>query len=299
MEEPRLNGRDGSTSVLRTAASETEQPEVEYLRQVAVAGREYKALSYDLLQLQPGMKVLDVGCGLGMDLLALAEQVGESGLVVGIEPDWNLLHEAQQTTQGHEQIQVVRGRAEYLGFVDGAFDRVRADWVLQDLSHPRTAVAEMWRVLGPGGMLELVEPDWKTIALFPGSPTGGNDDHTLALVLHWYQRHLPQALIGRQLYGLLQQQTRRECVEAQMGTMLWTSWRFADGVLRLSHAARALAVEEPALAAEIDAWLQVVEAAAQHQEFAASLPLFFARAWKERYLPLSGRPSLERGRPVF
>jgi ubiquinone/menaquinone biosynthesis C-methylase UbiE len=297
MEEvPGLNGRAESVSQL---ASASPSPEAEYLRQVALAAREYKALSYELLQIQPGMRVLDVGCGVGVDLVALAERVGPHGLVVGIDPDPALLWEAHAVTAGRGTIQLGLGRAEHLGGDDGSFDRVRADWVLQDVPRPQIAIAEMWRMLGPGGLLELIEPDWKTIALFPGSPAGGDDDHTVGLVLQWYQRHLPHALMGRQLCGLLQQQVRREFVEVQMGALIWSSWRIADGILRISSAARALAEEEPAWAAEIDAWLQAVEAAAQHGEFLASLPLFFARAWKERYQPLSGRPHQGSGSLPF
>jgi hypothetical protein len=69
----------------------------------------------------------------------------------------------------------------------------------------------------------------------------------------------------------------------------------ADGVLRITAAARALKVEEPGLAPEIDAWLGAVEAADRYGEFLASLPLFFARAWKARYLPLAGRPNRGSG----
>src|SRR5262249_50830193 len=145
---------------------------------------------------------------------------------------------------------------------------------------PHRALTEMWRVLAPGGMLELVEPDWKGLLLFPASSAGGDNDHTLQAVLAWCERQVPHALIRRQLLGLLHQLPRQERVEIQIGSLDWTSWRMADGILRLSSAARALAEAQPGWAVEIDAWLDVLKAATQHSEFLASLPLVFGRAWK-------------------
>src|SRR5215469_1344199 len=82
-------------------------PQADYFRQVALAGGSaYKTLSYELLDVKPGMRVLDVGCGMGGDLPALADRVGPAGMVVGIEPDWDLLQEAQAASSGRENILV-------------------------------------------------------------------------------------------------------------------------------------------------------------------------------------------------
>lgn len=286
MAEPVMNGS--------TPAGLPISSEADYLRQAAMAGgRAYKSLAYDLLELQPSMHILDVGCGLGGDLLALADRVGPSGVVVGIEPSRPLFLEAYQAAAGRANIMVAQQAAETVAFTGGhTFDRVRADWVLQDVSHPQLAIANMWRSnLGPGGQLMLVEPDWKSMMLFPASPAGGDDDHSLQVLLGWYQRKFAHALIGRQLLGMVHQQAGVEHVEVQIGSLDWTSWPLADAVMRISASARMLVAAEPAWDAEIDAWLRSIATAARHGEFLASLPLIFVRAWKERYIPLSGRPS--------
>ncbi len=266
----------------------------EYLRHIAAAGKEYKALSYELLALEMGLSVLEVGCGLGLDLPALAERVGPSGRVVGIEVDYDLLHEAQAVTQGWENIAVVRGGTDTLGG-DGYFDRVRADWALQHVSHPRLAVAEMWRALGPGGILLLIEPDFQAAVVFPGSPRGGNNNQTVQSVLAWSLQCLPHhGTLGRQLKGLLQQLGYCKRVEVQVGTLLLDSWQEADRILRLSAAAHALVAAEPARANEVQGWLRIMEQATQYGEFVAFFPVVFALAQREWYLPFSGRPSGER-----
>lgn len=294
--DPSQNGGRGGIPASPVASSETD-----YLRYVAASGQEYKTLSHELLDVRPGMKVLDVGCGLGLDLPALAERVGPQGMVVGLEPDYALLEEARRVATGRLNIIVARGEAEALGSLGGSehFQRVRADWILQQVTYPRAAVAEMWRVLEPGGLLMLIEPDWKALAVFPGSPRGGDDDQTLQAVLIWMQQNLPHALMGRQLKGVLQQLGSCERVEIQVGTMLLESWQEADRILRLSLAAKGLAAAYPAWTTEVTGWLETMKKATQHGEFLAALPLFFARAWKEWYLPLSGRPRAGTGKLPF
>ena len=284
--EPGLAGRTGAAA----AVAEAIAPQVEYLRQVALAGKGYKEMSYELLHLRPDQRVLAVGCGAGDDLLDLADRVGEAGRVIGICPEWEVWRAAQHATAGRANIQVAVGRVEHLGFAPGVgFERVRADWVLQDVVQPWLAVAELWHVVAPGGLLELVEPDWHALMLFPAAAAGGDQYQTLHAVMQWQQRLVRHPLIGRQLPGLLHQQTRREALAFNLGSLEWTDWQEADAILRLSVAARAMAKSQPAWASEIDAWLKAVEAATQHGEFLASLPLVFARAWKERYVPLAGR----------
>jgi ubiquinone/menaquinone biosynthesis C-methylase UbiE len=261
---------------------------VEYLHQFALAGQGYKMLSLDLLQVKPGAHVLEVGCGAGDDLVPLAERVTPGGLVVGIEPDPELLAAAQQRVAQRPSIRLYPEPLDHLRFPDGAFDRVRVDQVFQSLPAPALVLAELWRVLRPGGLLVVVEIDWGGVIVFPASPNGGDDDRTWRAVLPRLLRAWPHPLIGRQLYGLFQQH-HWEHLAAQAGALVWTSWQTADSLLHLSAAALALAQEEPTRQAEVDAWLNALRAAAQHQEFLVNVPLFFACARKERYQPLAGR----------
>ncbi len=130
---------------------------ITYLHQVVEQGgeaaRQYKNLSYELLQLALGMQVLDVGCGPGIDLLSLADRVGPQGRVIGLDHSPAQLHTAREAIAGRDNVQLVEGKAEQLPFDTDQFHRVRADRVLQHIEEPAQALAEMWRVLQPGGIL--------------------------------------------------------------------------------------------------------------------------------------------------
>ena len=123
-----------------------------------------KSWTYQVLELSPGASVLDVGCGLGLDVQALARLVGPGGRAVGVDSSTTMIAEARQRAEGSGlPLEFVAGQAERLGFPDGSFDGCRAERVLQHVEHPEQAVTEMARVLRPGGRMVVGEPDWETL----------------------------------------------------------------------------------------------------------------------------------------
>jgi ubiquinone/menaquinone biosynthesis C-methylase UbiE len=80
-----------------------------------------KRQSYELLQLERGAAVLDVGCGTGNDALALAAIVGPTGRVVGIDCSTTMLEVANRRSQdGHLPVRFMLGNAEELDFPESA-----------------------------------------------------------------------------------------------------------------------------------------------------------------------------------
>jgi SAM-dependent methyltransferase len=103
------------------------------------------------LQVGPGKRVLDVGCGTGRLARWIAERVGPTGSVTGIDPLADRIAIAREHGEG---IRFEIGRAEDLGaFADESFDAVCMSAVFHWVSDKAKALAEARRVLRPGGLL--------------------------------------------------------------------------------------------------------------------------------------------------
>ncbi|MCX4911640.1 methyltransferase domain-containing protein [Streptomyces sp. NBC_00878] len=113
------------------------------------AGRAYKQQLIDLLDIARGQTALDVGCGPGTDLPALAERVGEHGTVIGIDRDPAMLAQARERATGLHGVEVCEGDAHALPIHPGSVDRAKIDRVLMHVEEPDAALAQLHRARRP------------------------------------------------------------------------------------------------------------------------------------------------------
>jgi ubiquinone/menaquinone biosynthesis C-methylase UbiE len=114
-----------------------------------------RQLLFELVGPIVGKTLLDVGCGDGELALELARR---GGIVTGLDADPAMIAAAQRRIErALIQLELVNGQAEKIPFDDGAFDRVVTVTVLCLVRDARRAVAEMARVLRPGGRLVIGE----------------------------------------------------------------------------------------------------------------------------------------------
>jgi SAM-dependent methyltransferase len=105
-------------------------------------------------------RILDVGCGTGDDVLALAERYGSETQVVGLERSTSLVEEAERRARAVAlSTRFVVGDAHEMPFADGEFDVVVADQVLVHVADPELVLLEMARVTRRGGTVVVHERD--------------------------------------------------------------------------------------------------------------------------------------------
>jgi ubiquinone/menaquinone biosynthesis C-methylase UbiE len=157
------------------------------------AGRAYKALALDAMELEPGMSALDVACGLGDDVLRMKEH---GAWAVGVDRSRTLIAGAQARHAG-SGCTFETADAAAIPFADGTFDAVRIDRSLQHIAGPAQVVREMTRVARPGGVVLCAEPDWGTFLL------GGRHTPVTERIQHDWIRTFQNPWIGRELSSLL------------------------------------------------------------------------------------------------
>lgn len=109
--------------------------------------------------LRAGERVVDVGCGAGTDSWIASRMVGPSGQVIGVDMTPAMVAKARQNAAlaPHENIDVRDGFAEALPVPTGWADVVISNGVFNLVPDKVQALAEMHRVLAPGGRLQLAD----------------------------------------------------------------------------------------------------------------------------------------------
>lgn len=177
-------GADGLIAALDEQAS---LPAIQRLR----------ATTAELLRPRLGDRLLDVGCGTGDVVRALAGLVGAHGTVVGIEPSATMLDEARRRTgESSHNVEFRSGDIARLDFDDATFDGVTCERVFQHLDTPDAALAELVRVIRPGGRIVVIDTDWGMHAIH------GADPQLTSRVVQCWAANAANGWSGRRLPGL-------------------------------------------------------------------------------------------------
>lgn len=117
------------------------------------------------MDVQQGAKALDVCCGTADWTIALADAVGTSGKVVGLDFSQNMLKIGKEKVEGLmlDQVELIHGNAMELPFPDQSFDYVTIGFGLRNVPDYMQVLKEMNRVLKPGGIAACLETSQPTM----------------------------------------------------------------------------------------------------------------------------------------
>lgn len=183
------------------------------------AVRQLRAWERDRLGLEPGERLLDVGCGTGDVAVDLATDVSPGGRVLGVDASDAMLDAARRRA-GAAGVDVGfrQGDALSLGEPDASFDACRAERALQWVDDVEGAVAELVRVLRPGGRLSLIDTDWRTLVLdLP------DVEATSAMLQALVALRGPSMAVGGRLLNLCREAGLAD-IDGVSATHTWTSW---------------------------------------------------------------------------
>jgi arsenite methyltransferase len=145
------------------------------------------------LALEPGERVLDVGCGPGFYAVEIVEVVGPEGSVVAVDNAPAMLALAAKRCEGWDNVEFAEGDATGIPVGDGEFDAALSVQVLEYVEDIPTALGEIHRALRPGGRVVIWDVDWSTVSINTSDP-----DRMQRMLAGW-DEHLTYPTLPRRL----------------------------------------------------------------------------------------------------
>jgi arsenite methyltransferase len=159
--------------------------------------RRRRALVIDALAPSTRERIIDVGCGPGFYVADLLEVVGPEGSVVGVDMSPDMIALAKRRTAERANVALHEGDLSRLPASDGEFDAALCVQVMEYVDDPVTALAEIHRVLRPGGRLVVWDVDWSTLSWH------SSDEQRMRRVLSIWDQHLAHPALPRTLGAAL------------------------------------------------------------------------------------------------
>ena len=122
------------------------------------------------MNLSPGHKVLDLGCGIGGSTFTIAQFTGPTGLAAGVDISSSLIKVAASRSGNRSGLEFHVSDACAVPYADGFFDFAHSERVFLYLPDRLAAIHEMKRVVRPGGRLFLVDTDIDSTAIYSTNP---------------------------------------------------------------------------------------------------------------------------------
>ncbi len=179
--------------------------DIEYLKKAAIQVEAVKELTYRLIHDANPERILDVGCGPGLDTVTLVQRLPHAREIIGLDSDGKMVEAANRLSQKQGCAGLVhhmQGSALTMPFGDGYFDVVRAERLFQvipaSVASPEAILQEMLRVLKSDALLVLADTDWAAASVEFSEP-----DLERRIIRFFAEKCRPNGYAGRQIYALV------------------------------------------------------------------------------------------------
>ncbi|MYE80287.1 MAG: methyltransferase domain-containing protein [Gammaproteobacteria bacterium] len=226
--------------------------------------------------IEAGHRVLDFGSGPGFMALAIADIVGESGRVHGVDINARFVADATRRAEGRAHVSFHHVTGAGLPLPDAAVDRVVCKNVLEYVPDLDTTLAELRRVLAPEGRIHIMDSDWGFVVVEPWGKENV-DRYFAAASVAFREPH-----IGRKAQGLLAKHGFDD-IEVRIQAFADTQGRSLPVIRNMRtyiDAALEAGGETGLSSDEADALLAQAERAVAEGTFLFSLPQFLVTGTK-------------------
>lgn len=239
---------------------------ISYLEHTQQLMKELKQQSYTPFSLQEQGTIADIGCGMGMDVITLAELYAKPGLQwVGVDHDLQMIDKASALAAGRNNIRFVQAEVTELPFESGSLSGIRAERLLQHIATPEQVYAEVKRCLKPGHPFVVVETDWPSICFY------NTDATTAQRIADFYAlSKVKNGLAARKLYVELLQHGFKD-INLKVIPLVTPSYEAAKTYLWIDKMVAEMQAAGLLNKEEASALLQRFEAADQAGHFATCM----------------------------
>lgn len=213
---------------------------------------------------RPGETILDVGCGTGVNSLAISKVVAPEGKVIGIDNSEAMLALAHDKASGNN-VEYQQKAVEEMDFPANTFDGVVCTQVLNYVADPVSVLKSLLRVVKPTGRVFVSETDWDTLCY--AIP----DKELQRKVTQSFSDHHGDGWIGRRLYWLCTQ-TGAEAIELHPYVIHNAEYSARKYGGPLSYVIRDYLLRtKKCTEAEVGRWLQLLSEAFDNRTYFFSL----------------------------
>ncbi|WP_434054062.1 MAG: methyltransferase domain-containing protein [Roseibium sp.] len=155
--------------------------------------------SFDALNPSPGDVIADIGCGNGLLTLELSRTLGDHGKVIGVDPSKDMRSAATRRCSDWANAEILDGTVTDLPLETASVNKAVSIQVFEYLDDLPGAVAEIKRILKPGGRLVVSDMHWDTITWFSDHPG------RMKAMLETWDEHLVERCIPALLPPILRE----------------------------------------------------------------------------------------------